>query len=107
MRVLESELYQSDLAAVTSMNLPWDMLRGGCFLISGATGMIGSTLIDVLMKRNREQDLGCRIIALGRSEDKARARFDEYLSDERFSFVLRAVSSSITVRKISARASLS
>ena len=87
MRVLGSELYQSDLAAVTSLDLPWERLSGGCFLISGATGMIGSTLIDVLMKRNREQDLGCHIIALGRSEDKAQVRFDEYLRDDLFTFI--------------------
>ena len=87
MRLASSRLYQEDLEKVTSMGLPWEMLRGRRFLISGATGMIGSTLIDVLMKRNREQNLNCRIIALGRNEEKARGRFQEYLNDDRFTFV--------------------
>ena len=87
MRLASSRLYQEDLEKVTSMGLPWEMLRGRRFLISGATGMIGSTLIDVLMKRNREQNLNCRIIALGRNEEKARGRFQEYLNDDLFTFI--------------------
>ena len=87
MRLASSRIYQEDLAKVTSMELPWEMLSGRRFVISGATGMIGSTLIDVLMKRNREQNLNCRIIALGRNEEKARGRFQEYLNDDRFTFV--------------------
>ena len=54
MRLLESELFQQDLSGVTALALPWEKLQGASFMISGATGMIGSTLIHVLMKKNRE-----------------------------------------------------
>lgn len=87
MNLTDSIQYQEDLARVTSLDLPWEQLRGGCLMISGATGMIESTLIDVLMKRNREAGQNCRIIALGRNEEKARARFGKYLEEESFSFV--------------------
>ena len=83
MRLLESDIYQADLDKVCGLDLPWEKLSGKRIMISGATGMIGSTLIDVLMKKNT----GCRIIALGRSVEKAKARFSEYWDDEHFSFV--------------------
>ena len=87
MRLLESELYQKDLAAVTSLDLPWDRLAGRSVMISGATGMIGSTLIHVLMKKNREDGLGCHIYALGRNVSKAHSRFQEYWDDKDFTFI--------------------
>ncbi len=83
MRLLESDIYQADLDKVCGLDLPWEKLSGKSIMISGATGMIGSTLIDVLMKKNT----GCRIIALGRSVEKAKARFSEYWDDEHFAFV--------------------
>ena len=115
MRLLENRLYQMDLRKVCGLDLPWQELGGRRIMISGATGMIGSTLIDVLMMRNREMNTkpagseegrcpagqqasdgcaagpgeraGCHIIALGRSEEKAKERFEEYWDDPRFTFV--------------------
>ena len=52
MRLLESDIYQADLDKVCGLDLPWEKLSGKSIMISGATGMIGSTLIDVLMKKN-------------------------------------------------------
>lgn len=87
MRLLESTQYIEDLGKVTGLDMDWEELRGRSFMISGATGMIGSTLIDVLMKLNREQGLGVRILALGRNEEKARDRFLEYWKSPEFSFL--------------------
>ena len=99
MRLLENEVYLSDLRTVCSLDLPWEEMDGRSILISGATGMIGSTLIDVLMMRNRgaaaasleaagkDNAAGLRIFALGRSVEKARNRFREYWEDPRFVFV--------------------
>ena len=86
MRLNCNQLYQNDLAAVTRLDLPWQMLDGKRILLSGATGMIGSTLIDVLMKRNRENGADIYVTALGRNEEKARDRFAEYWEDGHFSF---------------------
>ena len=99
MRLLENEVYLSDLRKVCDLDLPWEELDGRSILISGATGKIGSTLIDVLMMRNRgaaaasleaagkDNAAGLRIFALGRSVEKARNRFREYWEDPRFVFV--------------------
>lgn len=71
---LDSGLYLSELDSVCSQDLPWNSLAGKTVAISGATGMIGSFLIDVLMRKNAEEGLGCGVLALGRSEARARER---------------------------------
>ena len=57
--------------------------QSGCFqdqtvVITGASGMIGSELTDVLMYANREWGLNCRIYAVVRNMQKARRRFEGY-----------------------------
>ena len=41
--------YKNDIQQIFNENLPWDKLSGTNILITGATGLIGSTLVDVLM----------------------------------------------------------
>ena len=73
--VLEHVLYQEDIAVVAESKLPWERLKNSSVLISGARGMIGSALIDVIMYRNQKYDMSCKIYALGRDEEKAKERF--------------------------------
>ena len=98
MRLLESALYNEDLGKVTGLDLDWESLRDRSIMISGATGMIGSTLIDVLMKKNREQGLGIRVLALGRNEEKARERFLEYWDCPEFLFLKCDITDSKSLR---------
>lgn len=61
----------------------------GCFQdktvgITGARGMIGSELTDVLMYANCQWGLNCRIYAVVRDMQKARQRFAGYLNNEHF-----------------------
>lgn len=52
------------------MNLDLTALAGKTLLITGGTGMIGKWMIDFLLGR-----VNCKIVLLGRSEEKARSRF--------------------------------
>ena len=81
--IYENELYLQDVAAVAALDLPWERLQGCSILISGATGMIGSFLIDVLM----EKGLDLTVYALGRNEEKAKNRFARWWGDRRLVFV--------------------
>lgn len=82
-RLLEISEYVEDVRNVVSVALPWDKLREKTILITGGTGLIGSFLIDVLMYA----DLGCNIILLGRSEDKANSIFPDYMREGSISFI--------------------
>ena len=78
--------YQQDIQGVNVMSLPWERLRGKRILLAGATGLIGTFLVDTLFNLNNIRQLGITIYAVGRDEDTARQRFDDIWEDEHFSF---------------------
>lgn len=86
MKIYENEMYQDDVAYVAGLDIPWEKLREKSIMISGATGLVGSFLIDVIMHKNKYEKLNCGIYALGRDEQKMRARFGYCYDDELFHF---------------------
>ena len=95
MNLLENKLYKEDLVYVAGLDLPWKKLKDKSILLSGATGMIGSFLIDVIMYKNLHDNLECHVYAMGRNEEKARKRFEEYLENKLFDFVQHDVNKSM------------
>lgn len=87
MDIHEHPLYKEDVKRVAEMSLPWEKFQDSAVLISGATGLIGSFLIDVLMWRNTYENANCQIYALGRSIEKARKRFACCVDSPLFHFV--------------------
>ena len=83
MQILEHELYIEDLNKCAQLPLDWEKLRDKSVLITGATGMIGSFLVDVLMFK----DINCKVYAIGRNIEKAEDRFQCYWKDSNFEFV--------------------
>lgn len=79
--------YLDDVQFVAGLNLPWEKLKNKSLMLSGATGLIGSFLVDVLMEKNVATDLDCIVYALGRNKEKALARFAKHVSDSRFAFI--------------------
>ena len=87
MDIYEHPLYKEDVKRVGEMALPWEKLQNTSVLISGATGLIGSFLIDVLMWRNINENANCQIYALGRSIEKAQKRFAYCVDSPFFHFI--------------------
>ena len=85
MNRLEHPLYLEDLDAVASCGIDWSALEGSTVGISGATGMVGTFLIDLLMRKAHEDGLDVLVVALGRNEAKARERLP-YFDDPLFTF---------------------
>lgn len=86
MSLYANELYLEDVGKITGADLPWEKLKNKAVLLSGATGLLGSFLADVLMQKNTE-GLNCTIYALGRSERRAEERFSKWWRDERLVFL--------------------
>lgn len=80
-------LYQEDLERCLDSVVNLERLKGKTLLITGATGMIGSFIVDVLMLSNKMFHVNCSVIAMGRNEEKARKRFASYWDVSKFSFV--------------------
>ena len=53
--------YIEDVQFVASLHLPWEKLKNGSIMISGATGMIGSFLVDVILEKNASENFGCTV----------------------------------------------
>lgn len=85
--MVDNQLYLEDVKNTAKLDLPWRKLEGRNFLITGASGLIGSFLIDVLMERNRQSGFGCHIYAVGRNEAKAKEIFGQYWDCEEFQFL--------------------
>lgn len=86
MKVYENKDYMEDVSYIAGLDLPWEKLQDRCILISGATGLVGSCLVDVIMKRN-ESGMNCKVYALCRNEAKAKERFGYCASSLLFEFV--------------------
>ena len=83
MSLYDNGLYIEDVDYVCSLALPWEKLSGKSVMISGATGLVGSFLVDVLLSKGMD----ITVYALGRSEEKAKARFSKWASDPHLVFI--------------------
>lgn len=86
-------LYQEDLKYILSTP-GTDSLKGRTVLVTGATGLIGTQLVDALMLLG-----GVRVIACGRSRAKAEARLGEYFGAEAFRFLEQDVCKPLEVEE--------
>lgn len=76
MSIYESSIYQNDLKNTFEMILNREKLNDKSILITGATGLIGSYMVDVLMYMNQIHNSNINIYAVSRSADKLKKRFN-------------------------------
>ena len=85
----DNPLYREDLQRILEA-VGADGLEGKSFLVTGATGMIGSCLIDTLMLLNG-CGAGIKVYAVGRNIGKASARFFYCMDNPDFTFIQQDV----------------
>ncbi len=85
--LLDVEEYKEEIERYAQYDIDWTFLSNKKILISGATGMIGKCLIDILMYKNLNENLNCNIIALGRNREKALNRLGMYFNNDNFHFI--------------------
>ena len=86
--MLNRAYYDHDLDRALTGPAQDGLLDGKAVLVTGSTGLIGSFLVDALLRLNATRGAGVEIYAAGRDEARARARFGEAAArDGRFHFV--------------------
>ena len=80
--------YAEDIRTAACEALPWERLEGKNILVTGATGLIGGCLVEVLMAHEGNYS----VYASGRNEGRAKQRFAAYAGDNRFHFLRYDVS---------------
>lgn len=78
-----NRILEEDCAFVAeSPSVDWDRLSGKTILVTGATGLIGSSLVRTISYADDRLDLGVKVVALVRDVERAR----ELLAEELRSF---------------------
>lgn len=78
MSVWNSKTYREDILRALPV-LDVEQLKGKRILITGASGLIGSAVTDLLIGCNREQNAGITVYAAGRGTQKLSDRFSHGL----------------------------
>ena len=77
--------YKDDIIHASQSALPWEKLCGSNILVTGATGLIGSTLMQILLNRANIEKF--HVYAAGRNEDRAALFFKDYLTSPYYHFL--------------------
>lgn len=96
--MLENEYYKKDLNDIASLSI-FQYFEGRSFLITGATGLICSFIIDVLMYHNRLYNSHIKVYAISRNEQIAKQRFGAYWKEPNFKFVKQDISEPISINE--------
>lgn len=89
-----------DINFVASLELPWEKLKNKSIMLSGATGLIGSFLVDVILEKNINDNLNCTVYALGRNKEKAMARFSKHQKNPHLVFIPYDVKRSLVIDNV-------
>ncbi len=100
MMLYDNSLYIEDIEHVSNLKLPWNKLSDTSVIISGASGLIGSFLIDVIMKKNEMDNLNCHVYAIVRDKEKSEKRFGKYNNSELFDVIVHDINEKLYFKKL-------
>ncbi|MDE4541323.1 NAD-dependent epimerase/dehydratase family protein [Thermoanaerobacterium sp. R66] len=79
-----NSIYREDLKSVLNSNIQFEKIKGSSILVTGASGMIGSFLVDVLMLCNDLYSLDIDVFAMSRNKISLEKRFKTHYGNPYF-----------------------
>lgn len=76
--------YREHIQTVAYLPLPWNALNHKKILVTGATGLIGGCLADILMTR---RNCDYEVFAMGRNHLRLKQMLNKYQEDKRFHII--------------------
>ena len=92
MMIYESIQWIEDIDKVLGVLPELDYIAGKSVMITGAAGLICSSIVDVLFRYNDTHDIPIHIYAAGRRMEEMSARFGNQINRDDFTFVVNAAS---------------
>lgn len=83
--------YQSELLEYVKENEVLSALSNQSVLITGAAGLIGTYLVDLIMKKNQVDGANIRVLCVDTNRQEVQARFQEYFDCQEFSYYIHDV----------------
>ncbi|MCI8669500.1 MAG: NAD-dependent epimerase/dehydratase family protein [Lachnospiraceae bacterium] len=87
-KIIEHKFYVEDLEYICEfLNNHTEELKGKCFVITGASGLIGSCIVDALLYWNRnylKESERVTVVAIGRNAKRLKERFSYVLTEKDF-----------------------
>lgn len=83
----QNEIYEKEIGKIVNYDIEWGKIGGKRILITGASGLLGTVLIDAVMLRNKLYNANIKVYAMSRNEAKAQERFKDYWNLELFHFI--------------------
>lgn len=99
MKLYDNNLYTDDIKRVADIEYHWEKLHNKKVMISGASGMIGSFLIDVIMYRNAVYGMNCSVVAMGRNKERSNLRFEKYWNEGTFIYINQDIIKSVSFQE--------
>lgn len=75
---MRNHIVEQDLTDIITEDLPWERLRDTCVLVTGASGILASYIVETLLYLNETRNLNIHVLAVVRDAIKAKYRFDHY-----------------------------
>lgn len=77
--------YSQDILKASNIDVPWETLSGSNILVTGATGLIGSCIIEVLMAHEQRN---YNVFAMGRNSERMNKLFSKFMSKDGFHAII-------------------
>lgn len=83
--------YQAELQDYVKHTEVLDDLKDSSILVTGAAGLIGTYIVDLIMKKNAVDSSNIKVICMDINEDEINNRFSEYFDCDEFSYIVHDV----------------
>lgn len=76
-----NKIISEDLLDILNEDIPWEKFRNSTVVVSGASGILPSYMVETLLTLNNRYQYNVNVIGLVRNIEKAEKRFAQYLGN--------------------------
>lgn len=91
--------FEEDINLLIKNCLCLKALKNKTILVTGATGLVGSTLVKTILEYASFTRSNIKVIALGRNKEKMMNMFEKYINDNNFCLLVGDVNSKIKIEE--------